>query len=100
MVDWACVNGMAEEYGMGDPDMDVHDPAGHCGGGAGQLLYNAAYHGSQRSSTYRSVTCKFCGKVGLRWQEQQQWALVDAKGAIHFCRGSATPDEFEDLGQV
>jgi hypothetical protein len=56
--------------------------------------------GRARPRRPRAVTCKFCGKPNLRWQEQQQWALVDAKGAIHFCRGSAAPDEFEDLGSV
>jgi len=42
----------------------------------------------------RDVTCKFCGKTGLRWHEGQQWALVTKRGAIHDCRGAADPDEF------
>jgi hypothetical protein len=45
----------------------------------------------------REVTCKFCGKDGLHWHEGQKWALVDARGAIHFCRGPAAPEEFEAL---
>lgn len=95
MVDWAYVTGMAEEYGMGDPDMDLHDPAGHCGGGAGPLRYNTAYHGSREPRSSRAVTCKFCGKTNLLWREGQQWSLVDVRGEIHFCRGPASPDEFD-----
>lgn len=45
----------------------------------------------------REVTCKFCGKTGLRWHEGQQWALVTKRGAIHDCRGPANVDEFPTL---
>lgn len=41
------------------------------------------------------VVCKFCGKPGLRWHPYQQQTLIDAKGAIHYCGGPASPDEFD-----
>lgn len=43
----------------------------------------------------KAVTCMFCGKPGLRWHANQQGVLVDARNAIHFCRGPAAPDEFD-----
>lgn len=45
----------------------------------------------------RPVTCKFCGRRGFKWHPSQQQTLVDARGAIHDCRGPADPDEFETV---
>jgi len=38
---------------------------------------------------YRGITCKYCGKNGLRWenlgtQEKPKWRLFNSKG-IHLC---------------
>ena len=63
MVDWAYVNGMAEEYGMGDPDMDHHDPAGHCGGGAFPVN-----HRRGRSAYGPPLKCRNCGSTEVHWQ--------------------------------
>ncbi len=54
MVDWAYVNGMSEEYGMGDPDMDHHDPAGHCGQALPSRLRN------NRSAYGPPLKCRNC----------------------------------------
>jgi hypothetical protein len=34
MPDWDCVQGPGSDYGMSDPDVGHHDPAGHLGGQA------------------------------------------------------------------
>lgn len=98
MVDWACVNGMAEEYGMGDPDFDVHDPAGHCGGG-GQTRYNSTYHGTPApKGTPPMPLCKRCGKAiefihsGVRWRIYEPGALK-----LHACNPPIDPGEFQPI---
>lgn len=43
----------------------------------------------------REVVCTFCGTRKLHWHLSQRKVLVDARGAIHDCRGGpADPDEF------
>ncbi len=69
MVDWAGISGPAEEYGCGDPDMDMHDPAGHCGptfGGSASSLTQKALHSfkalGQRTRQLAPV-CPYCGET-------------------------------------
>lgn len=43
------------------------------------------------------VTCKYCGKTRLYWEEFDGWKLFDSRDdERHFCRTSAV-DEFSDL---
>ena len=45
----------------------------------------------------RDVTCKFCGKRGLRWHEAGGgWVLKTKRGGEHNCR-VASPDDFDDV---
>lgn len=63
MVDWAGVCGPAEEYGCGDPDMDIHDPTGHCGQGfasAASRFVGKLKQLGERSNSLAPV-CPYCG---------------------------------------
>lgn len=56
------------------------------------------YGGQGRLPRPNGVVCKHCGVAGLRWHQQQHWALVDRKGAVHQCaRQVAAVDDFDDL---
>lgn len=75
VVDWAYVNGMGDEGG--DPDHDIHDPDGHCGGQMfGQLVKSnwiaqapGKVNRGNRGSVYGPpLECKYCGQTGLYWQ--------------------------------
>lgn len=69
MVDWAGISGPAEEYGFGDPDMNIHDPAGHCGptfSGSASALTQRALHSfkalGERTRQLAPV-CPYCGET-------------------------------------
>lgn len=56
-------------------------------------------YGSRRGHQPTEVTCKFCGKSGLRWEETDTgWVLIEGKYKIHNCRSAAaSADDFEVL---
>lgn len=68
MVDWAGICGPAEEYGCGDPDMDIYDPAGHCGpvfgGSASSLTQRALRSFKELGNRTKQLApvCPYCGQ--------------------------------------
>lgn len=100
MPDWDLVNGMAEEYGFGDPDMDVHDPAGHCGKTPSSTPHRSSLTAEHPRSIAKLV-CRNCGAATVFWADvggvmRPKWRLHDkATGRLHVCQMS--PHEFDDL---
>lgn len=88
MVDWAYVNGFGEEGG--DPDLEHHDPMGHCGA---QMFGK----GAGREPRDTRVKCNRCGASATWHHTGVRWALLGDDGKLHTCKPSA--DEFEDLTQ-
>lgn len=92
MVDWAYVNGFGDE--MGDPDHDIHDPEGHCGGGTYDWDHEDA------GGPVNRPRCKFCGSTAVAWVHTGvRWRLYeeDMKRA-HACQTSrVSADDFDDL---
>jgi hypothetical protein len=45
------------------------------------------YNGDLPDDYYRRITCKFCGKRDLEWDETPQgWRLFTQKGNLHQCK--------------
>jgi len=100
MVDWDCVCGIAEDYG----DEDFEIPANQMFGSGSSGNYSSYAHAMKGSSTdkvhnrckQQKITCKYCGKIGLRWAEKDSgWRLSSSSGKLHTCK--AYEDENEDL---
>ena len=38
-----------------------------------------------------NVTCRYCDKTGLRWQNVKggEWRVHEKSGSLHLCRGSS-----------
>lgn len=100
MPDWDYVQGSGSEYGMGDPDFDHHDPAGHCGGGrfggrrgASSLDdehpdaswdFGLVFGGPAGSE--KRVRCNRCGSTDVRWRQQGgRWVLFNLGVGEHVC---------------
>ena len=56
--------------------------------------------GRGRRYQQRLPECKFCGRGGLQWEDDNgKWVLIDGHGKVHNCRNKpASVDEFEELG--
>lgn len=72
MPDWSAVNGPAGEYGMDDPDMDTHDPAGHCGGSVSNGYIEpikSRTFAPTKQRNQKTIVCRNCGTRNLEWRQ-------------------------------
>ena len=96
MPDWDYINGMADEYGFGDPDMDCHDPAGHCGS-----PFGGSAGASKRTAYGPVVVCKHCGSRDVYWKNTVAgYRLYDRFSlSRHLCRQPEPPNAegFDDV---
>ena len=97
MCDWDYINGMADEYGFGDPDADCHDPAGHCG-----LPFGGGAGGSKRNVYGPVVTCRNCGSRDVYWQRSNGKYVLFNKGdlTMHRCLDSSSKINAEGFDDV
>ena len=98
MPDWDYICGSGEEYGFGDPDMDIHDPAAHCGPtfGGGASLQNSVQHFKPKG-----LVCRHCGTAGLRWKQHASGKYWLHTGlGWHTCPDKAQPDDTALLRQA
>lgn len=82
MPDWDLAQGFGAEEG--DPDHDIHDPAGHCGG---QSFGCREDLGDIFGGPAGATRCNRCGSIDVRWRQQGgQWVLFSlTPGVQHVC---------------
>lgn len=52
-----------------------------------------------RRDAAQSITCKHCGKTGLKWRRTAEgWRLADPRNGVHVCDKAPSANDFEVLG--
>lgn len=102
MPDWDYINGCGDDYGNGDQDHDIHDPAGHCGPSLAQLIEGVTEHQVRRDTYIGRFACRHCGAPHLYWQRRNgRWLPFSRETlAQHVCPKPDNRNEegFDDVG--